>query len=56
MERLLDPFYTTKPQGTGLGLSIVKRIVDAHGGEFAINSSTESGTRVSVTLPAAATT
>ncbi len=53
VERLVEPFYTTKPQGTGLGLSIVKRIVDAHGGELAITSSAESGTRVSVALPLA---
>ncbi len=54
VERLVEPFYTTKPQGTGLGLSIVKRIVDAHGGKFTVHSNAESGTRVSVVLPAAA--
>ena len=54
VERLVEPFYTTKPQGTGLGLSIVKRIIDAHGGKFTVHSNAESGTRVSVVLPAAA--
>lgn len=49
---LTEPFYTTKQSGTGLGLAIVKRIVDAHGGEFSIWSTVESGTTVSVKLPA----
>ncbi|NHC34218.1 ATP-binding protein [Scytonema millei] len=51
LPKLTKPFYTTKLSGTGLGLSIVKRIVEAHGGEFAIASSTAEGTIVSVQLP-----
>ncbi|MDJ0891415.1 MAG: ATP-binding protein [Gammaproteobacteria bacterium] len=54
LQRLAEPFYTTKSQGTGLGLSIVKRIVDAHGGELLITSSAESGTRICVVLPSVA--
>ncbi len=52
--RLTEPFYTTKSSGTGLGLAIVKRIVDAHGGELFIHSSTATGTTVKVQLPIAA--
>lgn len=53
LARITEPFFTTKPQGTGLGLSIVQRIVDAHGGELAVSSDRESGTTVTVSLPAA---
>lgn len=49
--RARDPFFTTRPSGTGLGLAIVDRIVDAHGGQFAIDSRTGEGTTVSVFLP-----
>ena len=49
--RALDPFFTTRPSGTGLGLAIVDRIVDAHGGHFAIHSRVGEGTTVTVFLP-----
>ena len=51
--RILEPFFSTKPEGLGLGLSICKRIVEDHGGELAISSS-HSGTEVVFTLPAKA--
>jgi signal transduction histidine kinase len=49
--RARDPFFTTRPSGTGLGLAIVDRIVDAHGGQFAIESRAGEGTTVTVFLP-----
>jgi len=49
--RARDPFFTTRPSGTGLGLAIVDRIVDAHGGQFAIDSRAGEGTTVTVFLP-----
>jgi signal transduction histidine kinase len=49
--RARDPFFTTRPSGTGLGLAIVDRIVDAHGGQFAIQSRAGEGTTVTVFLP-----
>jgi signal transduction histidine kinase len=51
--RAILPFYSTKPLGTGLGLPLVARIVAAHGGRLALESSTGRGTTVRITLPAA---
>jgi signal transduction histidine kinase len=52
LAQVFDPFVTTKAHGTGLGLAIAHAIVDAHGGRIWIASSTETGTRVSLQLPA----
>ena len=37
-ERLLEPFFTTKPTGTGLGLAIVKRFAEGHHGTVSIEN------------------
>lgn len=50
LARVFEPFFTTKATGTGLGLSVVKRAVDAHGGEVAVESSARS-TVFSISLP-----
>ncbi|MGB5570650.1 MAG: sensor histidine kinase, partial [Sedimenticolaceae bacterium] len=54
LERVFEPFYTSKNRGTGLGLPIVQRIVDAHGGEIELVSDEENGTRAILRLPTAA--
>jgi PAS domain S-box-containing protein len=51
MAELGRPFFTTKPGGNGLGIAIVKRIIDAHQGEFRIESTAEQGTIARVILP-----
>ena len=51
LERIYDPYFTTKPDGTGLGLAIVHKILDAHGGSIKVRSQTGVGTAVTITLP-----
>lgn len=51
LAQVFDPFFTTKEAGTGLGLSIVRKIVDQHGGEIAVESERGTGTRAVVLLP-----
>lgn len=50
LPQITQPFFTTKPDGNGLGLAIVKHLVEAHGGELAIESSM-AGTTASVCFP-----
>jgi two-component system, NtrC family, sensor histidine kinase HydH len=52
MEKIWDPFFTTKEKGTGLGLGIVKNLIEAHGGNLNIENRTERGARVTIQLPA----
>jgi PAS domain S-box-containing protein len=54
LERVMEPFFTTKPigKGTGLGLSMAYATVKAHLGTFDIQSQEGLGTRVTLRLPA----
>ena len=53
LERIFDPFFSTKGmgQGTGLGLSIVRNIVEQHGGQIEVNSAIGAGTSFTLTFP-----
>ena len=53
LERVFDPYVTTKSRGTGLGLAIVKKIVEEHGGMVRAEARAEGGARVLARLPAA---
>lgn len=57
LQRVFNPFFTTRHAGTGLGLAIVHRIIDAHKGRVVIRSNTGGvgprGTTVEFHLPAA---
>ncbi len=53
LDRVLDPFFTTKPatEGFGLGLAITRRVVEAHGGNVEIESELGVGTTVRLVFP-----
>ena len=54
LSRIFDPFFTTREvgEGTGLGLSICYGIIRDHGGEIAVDSRVDVGTRFALRLPA----
>ncbi len=51
LEKVFQPFYTSKETGTGLGLVICKRIISSFGGNIEINSKEKVGTTVIISLP-----
>ncbi len=51
LERVFDPFFTTRSNGTGLGLSIAYQIVSQHGGHIAAQKNPQRGMTFVVTLP-----
>ena len=53
LQRVFEPFYTTKNSGLGMGLSICRSIIDAHGGRLWADADQPRGTVLQFTLPAA---
>lgn len=51
LERVFEPFFTTRASGSGLGLPIARSIVDAHEGAIKMESRPGEGTKVTVCLP-----
>ncbi len=51
VDKLFEPFYTTKASGTGLGLPIAKKIIEDHGGNIKINNRPKQGAEVAILLP-----
>ncbi|MBS0013664.1 MAG: PAS domain S-box protein [Desulfobacterales bacterium] len=54
LEKIFDPYFTTKASGTGLGLPIVHKIVESHNGSITVKSAPEQGTVFTITMPASA--
>jgi signal transduction histidine kinase len=51
LDRIFQPFVTSKPQGTGLGLTISKRLIEAMGGALVVSSSLVQGACFEIRLP-----
>jgi two-component system sensor histidine kinase HydH len=51
VNKVFDPYFTTKSKGTGLGLAIVHKIVEAHNGEIKIRSTPGRGTVFTLVIP-----
>ncbi|MGB9597195.1 MAG: ATP-binding protein [Candidatus Poribacteria bacterium] len=51
IDRLFEPYFTTKPDGLGLGLAITHRIIEAHNGEIKVNSEEGQGSTFRILLP-----
>ncbi len=56
MEKIFQPFFTTKGKGkgTGLGLAVSKRIVEEHGGSIEVANAINGGVTVTIVLPVTA--
>jgi PAS domain S-box-containing protein len=53
LDRVFDPFYTTKSSGVGMGLSICRSIIDSHGGRLWVEANAPLGAVFQFTLPGA---
>ena len=51
LDRLFEPYTTSKPRGSGLGLVIVKKIVEEHAGSISASNNPMGGARVNIHLP-----
>ena len=54
LQRIFDPYFTTKPQGNGLGLATCYSIIKKHGGKIRVESTVGEGTKFIISLQASA--
>ena len=52
LEKIFEPYVTTKAKGTGLGLAIVKKIIEEHGGAIWVDTRYKAGAGFIIQLPA----
>jgi len=52
VDKVFEPYFTTKRSGTGLGLATVKKVVEEHQGHISIASEADKGTTVTILMPA----
>jgi two-component system sensor histidine kinase HydH len=52
IEKVFEPFYTTKSQGLGLGMPYAKKVIEQHHGAIHIASRCDAGTQITIELPA----
>ena len=50
-ERVFETFFSTKRGGSGLGLPTARKVIEAHGGQIALQSEVGRGTQVTIKLP-----
>ncbi len=51
MDRLFQPFFTTKHHGTGLGLAIIKRLIEQHEGTITVANNPDQGAAFTISFP-----
>ncbi len=51
LEKIFQPFFTTRKHGTGLGLSICRQIIEAHSGKISVTSTEGQGTTFTIEIP-----
>jgi two-component system sensor histidine kinase HydH len=54
LEKIFEPYFSTKETGTGLGLAIVKKIIEVHNGLISVAAGENGGARFIIVLPGAA--
>lgn len=54
LERVFEPFFTSKPRGTGLGLAICRKNIEAHGGSIEVANDRVGGARFRIRIPRSA--
>lgn len=52
LDKVFEPYFTTRGEGTGLGLAVVKSIVELHGGSVAVRSQPDEGAVFRIVMPA----
>ncbi|MDH4231040.1 MAG: ATP-binding protein [Nitrospirota bacterium] len=52
MDKIFQPFFTTKAKGTGLGLAIIRRLIEQHEGEISVANNVSGGAAFTIRLPA----